>query len=99
KTLQQVSGELRLPGQPPVPASGYEIHAGISSPATDEPAPLTDIGCGWLSNDGQILGTYWHGILDTAQALSAILHWGGGDAVETPDIETIREQQIERLAD
>ena len=103
KTLQQVSGELRLPGQPPVPASGYEIHAGMSAPAISEsatePTPLTDIGCGWLSNDGQILGTYWHGILDTPQALAAILHWVGGDAAEAPDIETIREQQIERLAD
>ena len=94
KTLRLASGELRLPDQPVVVAQGYEIHAGISLSNDD----VQDIGCGWLSNDGQIMATYWHGIFDTPEALQQILHWAGLSDGQTIDFNAIREQQINRLA-
>ncbi len=94
KTLRLVSGELRLPDQPVVAAQGYEIHAGISLSNDD----IQDIGCGWLSDDNQIMATYWHGIFDTPEALQQILHWAGLSDGQTIDFNAIREQQIDRLA-
>jgi len=59
----------------------------------------TKQSCGYLSADQQILGTYWHGLFDTAEALEQLLLWAGLKAAETPDFSAIREQQIDRLAE
>lgn len=94
KILRNVEGKLALPSQKEVPIKGYEIHSGITL-AGD----LTDTGCGWLSADEQIFATYWHGLLDTPQALQNILHWAGSADTQPVDFNAIREQQIQRLAD
>lgn len=102
KTLKQVSGKLSLPGQPSVNIQGYEIHAGISfsNNTTLKSVIESDkLSCGFLSADQHILGTYWHGLFDSREALEQLLHWAGLSGVETPDFNAIREQQIERLAD
>ena len=100
-TLKQVCGTLSLPGQPDVKIQGYEIHAGISFSDNTELNSVIksdNLPCGFLSEDQQILVTYWHGLFDTREALEQLLHWAGLSGVETPDFNAIREQQIERLA-
>lgn len=54
---------------------------------------------GAISADGQILGTYVHGLLDHPQAQSALLQWAGLKGQTSIDLNAIREAQLERLAD
>ena len=107
KFLQLVTGTLSLNG---VPVEGYEIHCGVSSGAALARIAVTlDDGRrdGVLTADGQILGTYLHGLFDHPQARDELLRWAGlgpshasshasGQAASVADI---REQQLERLAD
>ncbi|MBL8471136.1 MAG: cobyric acid synthase [Rhodocyclaceae bacterium] len=80
---------------------GYEIHAGVSGgPALASPATLLEHGAdGSLSTDGQILGTYVHGLFDTPQACDALLAWAGYTGGGAPDIGARRLADFERLAD
>ena len=80
----------------------YEIHAGVSSgPALAKPAVQLndDRQDGAISADGHILGTYLHGLFDTAPARDALLRWAGLAVRETPDYRQLREDGINRLAD
>ncbi|MBO1722913.1 cobyric acid synthase CobQ, partial [Extibacter sp. GGCC_0201] len=52
-----------------------------------------------LSADGQVLGTYLHGVFDRPQALAALLRWAGLVDAEPLDLHGLREQSIDRLAD
>ncbi len=54
---------------------------------------------GQVSNDNQILGCYMHGLFDSPDACQLILRWAGLSSAESLDINQIREQQLERLAD
>ena len=55
---------------------------------------------GYLSPDEQIMATYWHGLLDTPDALNAILTWASGEQVLTQvNYQQLREQSIDCLAD
>lgn len=100
KQLRNVRGQLCLPGSPPM--SGYEIHLGISEGSDlQRPAVLLDDGrCdGAMSSDGQILGTYCHGIFDQPEALSALLSWAGCTDAALVDFVARREADLNRLAD
>lgn len=103
KQLFRVMGQLHLPGQAPVDLKGYEIHCGRSvGPGLERTPPLTLIGRGdegVLSEDGQILGTYVHGIFDYPTAQQALLQWAGLSRAASLGIDALREQQLERLAD
>ncbi|WAE54011.1 cobyric acid synthase [Stutzerimonas frequens] len=99
KQLRNVQGRLLPEG---VPVSGYEIHAGVSrGPALERPAVQLDDGRGdgAISDDGQILGTYLHGLFEGPEACAALLHWAGLEAVQTVDYHGLRERDIKRLAD
>ncbi|MCQ4349059.1 cobyric acid synthase [Pseudomonas stutzeri] len=99
KQLRNVRGRLALEG---AAVSGYEIHAGVSRGAgLENPALQLDDGrCdGALSMDGQVLGTYLHGLFETPAACDALLRWAGLREVQTPDYHALRERDIERLAD
>ena len=98
KQLCNVSGVLVL-GNAPV--SGYEIHAGVTTGAAlARPAVyLEHRDDGALSEDGQILGTYLHGLLESRPACDALLAWAGLRAPQSPDYSARREAGIERLAD
>ncbi|NMG28619.1 cobyric acid synthase [Aromatoleum evansii] len=100
KQLENRSGSLCLPGGAAV--AGYEIHMGVSrGAALERPALRFADGRpdGALSADGQILGTYLHGLLDTPEALSSLLAWAGAGEVETVDLAARREADLDRLAD
>ncbi|MBI3570388.1 MAG: cobyric acid synthase [Gammaproteobacteria bacterium] len=98
KQLRNVHGRLALDGSA---ITGYEIHAGISTGAAlARPAvQLESRHDGALSDDGQILGTYIHGLFESAAACDALLAWAGLRAPQTPDYRRLREAGIERLAD
>jgi adenosylcobyric acid synthase len=99
KQLRNVGGRLLLGSG--APASGYEIHAGMSFGAALQ-RPLLRLGDGHdgaISADGRLLGTYVHGLFDTPEALEALLRWAGLAHPQTLDVNAQREAAIERLAD
>ena len=99
KQLRNVRGRLVLED---AEVSGYEIHAGVTSgDALLSAAVLLDEGRsdGAMSADGQILGTYLHGLFETPAACSALLRWAGLQDVQEVDYHGLRERDIERLAD
>jgi adenosylcobyric acid synthase len=98
KRLARVEGRLAL-GDARV--TGYEIHAGVSTGAAlDRPAiRLPDGPDGVLSDDGQILATYLHGVFDHSEALAALLGWAGLEQAAELDYPALRDAHIERLAD
>jgi adenosylcobyric acid synthase len=99
KQLRNVSGQFAFD---PARTGGYEIHAGLSQgPALQYPTLTLDDGRndGALSRDGQILGTYLHGIFDGVDACGALLRWMGLRDPQTLDYAALREQAIDRVAD
>ena len=99
KQLRNVRGHLLL-GDAPI--EGYEIHAGISQgPALERAAVRLEDGRmeGAVSADGQVLGTYLHGLFETPEACQALLGWAGLNQAERVDYHALRERDIERLAD
>jgi len=99
KQLRNVGGRLTF-GHTAV--RGYEIHAGVSTgPALHSPALMLHDGRpdGALTADGQILGTYLHGLFDGAAACAALLRWMGIHDPPPFDHAALREQSIDRLAD
>lgn len=106
KTLKNVTGQLALPGAAAV--RGYEIHMGdthgpaLASPALALAADAARDGTrpdGAVSDDGQILATYVHGLFDSPDACTALLAWAGLDGAERIDYPALREASLERLAD
>ncbi|KAE8437378.1 cobyric acid synthase [Vreelandella piezotolerans] len=98
KQLRNVSGVLM--GEEATVA-GYEIHNGVSEgPALS--SPLFDLGThldGAISEDGQVMGTYLHGLFDHPEACQALLTILGLAQVGRVDYSAHREQALERLAD
>ena len=99
KQLRNVRGHLTLEN---AAVSGYEIHAGVTTGAAlERPAVhLQDGRCdGAQSADGQVLGSYLHGLFESPAACSALLRWAGLQDVQAVDYHGLRERDIERLAD
>lgn len=99
KQLRNVRGHLLLEN---AEVNGYEIHAGVTTGAAlEQPAVrLEDGRCdGAHSADGQILGTYLHGLFESPAACGALLRWAGLENVQPVDYHALRERDIERLAD
>ncbi len=99
KILRNVRGTLALNG---AVVSGYEIHHGVST--FDEyykPAMyLSEETDGAMSNDGSIIGSYLHGLFESAEACSALLAWAGLDeSKQMPNYNAICDTAINRLAD
>jgi adenosylcobyric acid synthase len=98
KQLRNVQGLLCLEQ---AAVSGYEIHAGVSTGAGLNGAVQLNDGRpdGGMSGDGQVLGTYLHGLFESSAACGALLRWAGLREVQTVDYHALRERDIERLAD
>ena len=98
KQLCNVAGTLMLEN---APVAGYEIHAGVSTgQALQHPAlQLEHCADGAMSEDGQILATYVHGLFESPQATGALLRWAGLGEVRSYDYHARREADIDRLAD
>jgi adenosylcobyric acid synthase len=82
--------------------SGYEIHCGVSrGAALEQPSSVLASGepDGTLSPDGQIFGSYLHGLFDEPQALAALLAWAGLRDAAPLDLRALREASIDRVAD
>ena len=54
---------------------------------------------GVINQDGNVMGTYLHGLFDQPDMLAHWLRWGGLGQVDAFDYPQFREAQIERLAD
>jgi len=99
KQLGNVSGRLALEE---ARVRGYEIHMGQSTGvALERPALRLKGGRtdGAVSADGQILGTYLHGLFEEPAACAALLRWGGLAAPLGVDHAQRREEMLDRLAD
>jgi len=98
KQLKQVSGKLAFAE---AMVQGYEIHMGVSrGPALQHPAHLIDgMAEGARSTDGQVAGSYIHGLFDHPQACAAWLQWAGVAEQVAYDYTQLREQSLEKLAD
>lgn len=99
KQLRNVRGRLTI-GDASV--RGYEIHCGVSR-GTALRSPLCTLADGRIdgavSSDGQIIGTYLHGLFDHPDALHALLAWAGLRDAQPLDIHALRETSLERLAE
>lgn len=108
KTLAHVSGKLNqvlfpLSEKNTKHISGYEIHCGVTT-STEHHKPFIlceDERCdGVISDDQQIIGTYFHGLFDTAEATTVLLQWAGLTSPATAvNLFDVREEQLNRLAD
>jgi adenosylcobyric acid synthase len=79
----------------------YEIHMGVSNgPALARPAFFIDGRHeGACSDDGQILGSYLHGMFDHPAACAALLRWAGLHSNHQVDAAALREASLDRIAD
>jgi adenosylcobyric acid synthase len=105
KRLQQVNGHCLFGRVQSAKVAGYEIHMGVTY-ASSETLPAFMIAAeggmqeeGTRSPDDQILGTYLHGLFDHPEACQALLAWAGLEADATVDLNALREQSIDRVAD
>ncbi|MCL4166724.1 UNVERIFIED_CONTAM: hypothetical protein GTU68_064666 [Idotea baltica] len=104
KRLENVQGYLRIGRKSQV--SGYEIHCGMSSgESLNTPLMTLDnqignaLNDGALSEDGQIAGTYLHGLFDHPDALVDLLNWAGLNNAEKIDRGQLRDKSLNRLAE
>lgn len=97
KRLAQVSGHCEFAE---ATVAGYEIHMGVSSgPALDRPAfRIGGRAEGAISADGQVMGSYLHGMFDTPQACAALMAWAGLHSERTVDTAQLREDSLNRIA-
>ena len=98
KQLELRKGVLSLEQ---APVHGYEIHMGISVGSALN-RPLVELGKrrdGAISKDGQVAGTYLHGLFESTAACDALLRWAGLERPDSPDYAALREAGINRLAD
>ena len=98
KRLRRISGLLSLDQ---ARVEGYEIHMGESlGKALSRPlVRLDERDDGALSADGQVAGSYLHGLFEHHEARDALLRWAGLETTAAPDYRVLRDQSIERLAD
>lgn len=105
KRLQQVHGHCLFGHDQSAKVAGYEIHMGVTYASSETlPAFMIDEGGtpqeeGTRSPDDQILGTYLHGLFDHPEACLALLAWAGLQSEAVVDLNALREQSIDRVAD
>ena len=98
KQLRNVQGVF-LPTDTAI--HGYEIHNGITEGAALSLPMLRLNGNpdGAVSEDGQVMGCYLHGLFDSAEAGNAILQWAGLRSERAVDYDAHRQKDLDRLAE
>jgi adenosylcobyric acid synthase len=100
KQLRRVRGVCSFDGSG-ARVEGYEIHMGTSDGAAlASPAfGIEGRSEGSYSADGQIMGTYLHGLFDHPEACAALLGWAGLRSEHRVDAAALREASLDRIAD
>jgi adenosylcobyric acid synthase len=111
KTTRQATGKVVTPFfELPVinqVLSGYEIHMGETTFMNVQVKPfmMTDLGDydGAISDSGNVMGTYYHGIFDNDAFRHAILERlrrekGIDGPVESVNFELLKDREYDRLA-
>ncbi|CAE6924773.1 C-diamide. NH(2) groups are provided by glutamine [Vibrio sp. B1REV9] len=99
KKLTHTQAQLNLNGQDAL-VKGYEIHVGKTIVQEKQPIILSSGEFeGAISECGQVMGTYLHGLFDEAEALSLITDWVNGSQIKQQNVEQLKEQGINRIAD
>ncbi|MFC4603020.1 cobyric acid synthase [Rhodococcus kronopolitis] len=106
KVLRQATGtsERPVPGEA-VAVSGYEIHHGRVVRTGDAPLLRGSDGVGEGSVRGAVLGTHWHGLLESDEYRRGLLTWvaarTGRAFTVSPDTSVAAERaaQLDLLAD
>jgi adenosylcobyric acid synthase len=99
KLLRNVQGTL---GHKGATVTGYEIHSGVTTFQRNYPPAvyLAQGPDGAISEDGLIMGSYLHGLFESAEACAALLNWAGLDDSNQPsNYQAVRDAAINRLAD
>lgn len=99
KQLRNVTGSLEPDS---VAIAGYEIHNGVSvGAALANPLMRLDgRPDGAISDDGQVFGTYLHGLFDQSAACQALLaRCGLARSSQAVDYAAHRQRELDRLAD
>ena len=97
KQLRRVVGTMQLPEQEAVNVTGYEIHAGTTTPLEQPLIQLEQHQDG--AGNEHVFGSYLHGIFDHPEACNAILHWAGLKNATVLNYDVLREEGINRIAD
>ncbi|WP_338892808.1 cobyric acid synthase [Rhodococcus sovatensis] len=104
KVLDRVIGTS--PRFADVAVAGYEIHHGRVVRGGDDPLLRFSDGRAEGSVSGSVLGTHWHGLLESDDFRRMFLRWvaelSGRDGFEVADatcVVAMREQQLDLLAD
>ncbi|MFC5459367.1 cobyric acid synthase [Massilia niabensis] len=100
KQLRQVTGTCAF-DDAGARVEGYEIHMGQSQ-GLALALPAMRIGErdeGACSADGQVMGTYLHGLFDHRDACAALLRWAGLMSEHRIDTAALREASLDRIAD
>lgn len=101
KRLVRVEGVCAFDGETGAgKVDGYEIHMGVSRGPALERRAFTIAGRaeGTVSADGQILGTYLHGLFDHPDACSGLLRWAGLQSDHVVDTAQLRDASLDRIA-
>jgi len=98
KYLQKVKGILTIDN---TPITGYEIHAGISQGEGLKNSVMMLEGKkdGAYSNDNKVMGTYLHGLFDSAKACDVLLNWASYKKQNSVNLEEKRETGINVITD
>jgi len=98
KQLKQFKGQLCFSN---AEITGYEIHVGVShGNALNNPFAKNEKQFdGAMSDDQQIIGTYLHGVFDSPTACESLLCWAGLKQQTKFNFKTLREENINLLAD
>nr|WP_290700307.1 cobyric acid synthase [Amphritea sp.] len=102
KKLSNQIGTFSLDGKEAIAVAGYEIHCGIST-GDALSAPMIrlsdDTAEGAISSDGQIAGTYLHGLFESSGVVNQVLQWAGLKTAADFDYRDRKDRDLDRLAD